>query len=184
MRVDQIEIHAGAVDFEFTPVRRLEAKCEAKTAFSKTPTMADVNLKLQEMASQIGANAVVEVHYDSGMSMTSWRSMKATGLAVKRVADEIPCPVCAEMIKRAAAKCRFCGASLGTATAPAASAPATETTGQPWTTQATAATPRPRSPAPASQLSEPLKSTDNPQTVIWIIAAVVVVLVIIVAANS
>lgn len=72
MRVDQIEIHAGPVDFQYEPVRQLEVKCEARTNFSKSPTIADANAKLQELAAGIGANAVIDVRYDSGMSMTSW----------------------------------------------------------------------------------------------------------------
>src|SRR3954468_18966913 len=99
MRVDQIEIHTGAVDFEYEPIRQLEVKCEAMTNFSKAPTIQDANLRLQQLASQVGANAVIRVTYDSGISLTAWRSMKATGLAVRKISDEISCPVCAETIK-------------------------------------------------------------------------------------
>ncbi len=112
MRVEDVEIHAGAVDFPFQPIRRLEAKCEAPTNFSKAPTMADVNLKLRELALQIGANAIVEVTYQSGPTLTSWRSIRGYGIAVKKESDERQCPVCAETVKRAAKKCRFCRADL------------------------------------------------------------------------
>jgi hypothetical protein len=126
MRVDQIEIHAGAVEFEYEALRHLEAKCEARTAFSEPPTMGRVNQTLQEMAAGIGANAVIHVAYKSGMSMTSWRSMTGTGLAVRRLSDTVPCPRCAEQIKRAATVCRFCGAEVvGVVEAPASRAIAT-----------------------------------------------------------
>lgn len=161
MRVDQIEIHAGAVDFEYGPLRLLEAKCEAKTNFSKSPTIGDVNLKLQEMAVGLGANAVIDVKCDSGMSMTSWRSVKATGLAVRRLSDEMPCPSCAETIKRAAKKCRFCGVELAAANAPAANG---------GTTRVASAKPRPHVPA------EPLKATDNPMSAILIVIAILAVI--------
>ena len=112
MQVEQIEIHTGKPDFAFQSLRRLEAKCEATNAFMPAPTMETVNAKLREMAAGLGANAVVEVQYQSGVSMTSWKSMKATGLAVKRISDDYACPNCAETIKRAAKQCRFCGAQL------------------------------------------------------------------------
>jgi hypothetical protein len=46
MKIEEIEIHTGAVDFAYEAVRRLEAKCEAPTNFSKAPSMGDVNQKL------------------------------------------------------------------------------------------------------------------------------------------
>jgi len=158
MRIEDIEIHVGKPEFEYEPIRRLEAKCEATMAFSPAPTVDEMNGKLRAMAAKVGANAVVEVTYHSGVSMTSWKSMKGTGLAVRKLSDEMACPVCAEMIKRAAQKCRFCG---------------TDTNGQ------GATEPRPSpfeepghlivKPGPtASHLStEPLKETNNPQT--WLI---------------
>ena len=168
MRVDQIEIHAGGTDFDYESVRQLEAKCEAKTAFSKAPTIEDVNLKLQEMAAGIGADAVVNVTYDSGVSMTSWRSMKAKGLAVRKVSNEIACPVCAEQIKRAATKCRFCGTEFHSSAASAASTPAAQppqSATQPWA-GGSAVTSR---PSHRAMTEPPLRSTDNPQWVLWLI---------------
>ena len=156
MRVQDIEIYVGEPDFPFTPIRQLEAKCEAATVFSGAPTMDEVNAKLREMAAGLGANAVVRVEYKSGVSMTSWRSMKGTGLAVNRVSDEMPCPVCAETIKRAAVKCRFCGSEI-----PAdARSPSTALQ---------AGGPQVGSTVPAV-VQEPLRSTNNPQW--WIFAVI------------
>jgi hypothetical protein len=166
VKVEAIEIHAGEPTFEYTPVRALEAKCEAMTNFSKAPTMEDVNAKLRQMASGLGADAVVRVEYKSGVSLTSWRSMKATGLAVKRVSDERQCPACAETIKRAATKCRFCGTELPQV----AAAPAQRT-------------PQPRpTPARPHVAPEPLKSNDNP--VIWVVAVIVVLFIVMVLATT
>src|SRR4051812_45117722 len=67
MKVEEIEIHVGSVDFQYTALRQLEAKCEAPTAMSKAPSMDDVNAKLRELASSIGANAVINVEYQSGV---------------------------------------------------------------------------------------------------------------------
>jgi hypothetical protein len=142
VQIDSIEIHTGSPSFEYTPVRHLEAKCEAATALHATPTIEDANLKLRELAARVGANAIVDVRYESGMSLTSWKSMKATGLAVRRVSDEMACPVCAETIKRAAQRCRFCGGEVSE-------------------TVAARRAPEPRI-TPRVSNPEPLRSTNNP----------------------
>ena len=175
MRVEDIGIYVGEPDFPYKRVRRLEAKCEAATAFSGAPTMDEVNAKLREMAVSVGANAVIDVEYNSGVSLTSWRSMKGTGLAVIKESDEIACPVCAETIKRAASKCRFCGADLQ---APPAAKPALAV--QPpqpvversWSDYADDPVEQGSWNSYSDYDEEPLRSTNNPQ--IWIIAAVVV----------
>lgn len=109
MQVSDIGIYTGEVEFTYKPIRRLEAKVEATTVFQSAPNMDDANSKLRELAMKVGANAIVNVEYNSGVSMTSWRSMKATGLAVIKDSDEVNCSQCAETIKRAAKVCRFCG---------------------------------------------------------------------------
>lgn len=186
MRIDEIQIHTGSVDFDYEPVRELEAKCEAMTNFSKAPTIQDANLKLQQLAAQVGANAVIRVKYDSGISLTSWRSMKATGLAVRRISDEIVCPVCAETIKRAARKCRFCGADLATADGASASSPSRiqsqpriDAGAQPW-----ASSPHTRHMAPSPISQEPLRSTDNPARWIIIIFVILFVIIALIEASS
>ena len=72
MQIERIEIHTGSVDFDYTPICALEAKCEPTTAFSRAPSMEDVNAKLRPLAASVGANAVINVGYKSGVSMTSW----------------------------------------------------------------------------------------------------------------
>lgn len=105
MPVAPIEIHIGKPDFEFQPIGRLEATCEATS-------MDTVNAKLREMAAGQGADAVIDVQYRSGMSDSSRTSMTATGLAVRKLHAETPCSNCGEMIHRGAKHCRFCGHTL------------------------------------------------------------------------
>jgi hypothetical protein len=163
MRIEDIEIHVGEPAFEYQPIRRLEAKCEATMAFSPAPTVDEMNGKLRSMAAKLGANAIIDVRYDSGVSMTSWKSMKGTGLAVLKLSDEMVCPVCAETIKRAATKCRYCGAEIdrGEATESTSRGPARS---------------HPAVPAPAAPAAnmEPLRETNNPQ--MWLIVGGVVFL--------
>ena len=92
---------------------------------------------------------------------------------MRKVSDEMSCPVCAETIKRAAKKCRFCGAdlsagmagfkALGTTEAESQIAPASS---QPWVLPATSDH---SGQSPITQ--EPLRSSDNP--VKWILIILV-----------
>jgi hypothetical protein len=161
MKIEEIEIHAGRVDFPFQAVRRLEAKCEAPTNFSNAPSMDDVNQKLRQMASSVGANAVVDVTYESGATLTSWRSIRGFGLAVTKLADDMPCPQCAETIKRAAKRCRFCGTDI-----PEAASVASESARRPTFQTREIET-------------EPLRSSDNLPVMVIVIAAVALGLILI-----
>ncbi|WP_395391438.1 hypothetical protein WBP07_12530 [Novosphingobium sp. BL-8A] len=81
-KLEDIEIHTGKADFAYKPIRRLEVKCEASNALMPAPTVDEANGRLRAMAAKLGANAVIEAEYNSGISFTSWKSLKATGIAV------------------------------------------------------------------------------------------------------
>lgn len=159
MKIDDIEIHVGMPDFEYEAIRQLQAKCEATTAFSQAPTIDEMNGRLRSMAAKVGANAVINVEYNSGASLTSWKSMKGTGLAVRKLTDDITCPLCAELIKRAAVKCKHCGADLTSQVALARSEKSQDLTSAP-------------AHATNTPLPEPLRETNNPQT--WVIVGGVI----------
>ena len=105
MKITDIAIHAGGIEQPYKSLREITAKASKGSVFSKSPTIEDVNFKLQEEASKLGANAVINVTYDRGMSLMSYEVLKAVGRAVIVESDEVKCPFCAEMIKRAAKKC-------------------------------------------------------------------------------
>ena len=55
---------------------------------------------------------MIHVEYNRGMSLTSYKVLRASGIAVILESDEVRCPFCAETIKREAIKCRYCGSEL------------------------------------------------------------------------
>jgi len=131
MRVEDIEIHDGEPDQDYKTLGQVRARVTAATVFSKTPTIEDVNDKLREQALKVGANAILGVKYQRGVTATSWKGLTATGTAVILESDERPCPFCAENIKAAAIKCRFCGADVAPTIVDAPPAPLPATSA-PW----------------------------------------------------
>lgn len=112
MKITDIAIHADGISQPHKIIGQIDAKVSKGSVFSKSPTIEDVNFKLQEEASKLGANAVINVTYSRGMSLMSYEVLKAVGTAVIAESDEMSCPLCAETIKRAAKKCKHCGADV------------------------------------------------------------------------
>ena len=112
MKITDISIHADNIAQPYKVLGQITAKVRKGSLLSKSPTIEDVNFKLQEEASKLGANAVINVKYDRGMSLVSYEVLKAVGTAVIAESDEIACPFCAETIKRAARKCKHCGSDI------------------------------------------------------------------------
>jgi uncharacterized protein YbjQ (UPF0145 family) len=93
MRVEEIEIHgmeAGRVSFAWRPVRRVQTRLDAATPLHPAPTREQADARLRQLAASLGADAVIDVLYQSGASWSSWKSMKATGLAVLRDTGDLP----------------------------------------------------------------------------------------------
>jgi len=82
MKIEDIEIHTDKPEHSFRTLGPIKAQVGAATVFSRAPTMDEVNQKLRERAVEMGANAIIEVKYDRGVSMTSWKAITATGTAV------------------------------------------------------------------------------------------------------
>lgn len=115
MKITDIAIYSGGIDRPYKGCGKISIKVSKASLFSKSPTIEDANFKLQEEASKLGANAVLYVDYSRGMSLTSYEVLKASGEAVIAESDEVPCPLCAELIKRQAKKCKHCGSDVSVA---------------------------------------------------------------------
>ena len=84
MRVDDIEIYAGDVeDRAYREVKPVKVQVGAATIWSKTPTIEDVNLRLREEAVKLGADGIIRVAYERGVTFRSWKGLKAAGVAVE-----------------------------------------------------------------------------------------------------
>ena len=113
MRVEDIEILADAeLGRPYKSLGPVKARVTAGAGWNKARTVEDVNSKLREVALKMGANAVINVAYDRGVSFTSWKALTATGTAVLAESADVACPFCAETIKREAKVCRHCGRDI------------------------------------------------------------------------
>lgn len=112
MKVSDIAIHTNEIDQPYKRLGEITAKVSKGSFITKSPTVEDVNFKLQEEASKLSANAVFNVTYSRGMSLFSYEVLTARGTAVIAESDEVQCPFCAERIKRQAKKCKHCGSDL------------------------------------------------------------------------
>jgi hypothetical protein len=112
MKITDIAIYSSDIDQPYKGLGEITAKVSKGSLLSKSPTIEDVNFKLQEEASKIFANAVINVTYHRGMSLLSYEVLTAKGTAVIAESDEVQCPFCAELIKRQAKKCKHCGSDL------------------------------------------------------------------------
>jgi hypothetical protein len=112
MAIEDIEIYETDIDRPYKEIGPIKVKIGSRTVLSKSKTIEEVNLKLREKALKMGANAIIKVQYDRGISMTSWKALSAKGVAVYAESAYKKCPFCAEPIRREAVKCKHCGETL------------------------------------------------------------------------
>jgi hypothetical protein len=96
-----VELFTGEPDRPYTILGEVMAK-------QNDGNIEDCNTVLIEQATRMGADGIINLNYDRKVSLMSWSQLNARGTAVKFESADMPCPVCAEMIKRAAKMCRFC----------------------------------------------------------------------------
>jgi hypothetical protein len=112
VKINEIAILNGGAPLPFRVLGEITAKVRKGSLLSSSPTIEDVNFKLQEQASKMGANAVVNVWYSRAMTLWSHEVLTAVGTAVVMDSEEMKCPFCAEMTKRAAKQCKHCASEL------------------------------------------------------------------------
>ena len=76
-------------DKKYEVIGPIKVSIKKLTAFHKDPTKEQANEKLIEKARSIGANAVINVNYKSGIGLTTWGYMDAKGTGVKVVEQEL-----------------------------------------------------------------------------------------------
>ena len=109
-KIEDIKIYDGDTNRVNKKIGKIFARADS-SLLSKTATMNDVNYRLKEEALKNGGNAVIHVKYKRS-SLTSWRGIKANGIAIFAEPDDKKCPYCAEKIKIDAITCKHCGKEL------------------------------------------------------------------------
>jgi len=100
-----VELFTGQPDRPYAVLGEVRAKQD-------DGNIEDCNSALIEEATRLGADGIINLSYERKVSVFSWSQLIAKGTAVKFESTDMPCPECAEMIKRAAKKCRFCQANI------------------------------------------------------------------------
>ena len=79
--VEQIGVYTAEPPVPYWEVRRLKVKV-GSSLLTVGPTIEDVNMKLREQASSLGATAVIGVSYRRWATFFAWKGLYADGLAV------------------------------------------------------------------------------------------------------
>lgn len=74
---------SGLPGNQYKKIGEIDVSVKKLTIFHADPTKEQANEVLRETARSIGADAVINVKYDSGMGLFAWGYMDAEGLCVK-----------------------------------------------------------------------------------------------------
>ena len=83
MPSDFLILEGDLINTPYTSVAPIEAVVKKLTVFHKDPTIEQVNLVLFQQAAALGADAVINVEYKSGVGFDTWGYLQANGIAVK-----------------------------------------------------------------------------------------------------
>ena len=79
-------ITSGTIgNIKYEEIGEIEAKVKKSKPYYPDPTDEQANVVLSEKAKMLGADAVINVTYESKQSYTSWGVITAKGIAVKFV---------------------------------------------------------------------------------------------------
>lgn len=70
---------------KYQELQRIEISIKKLTAFHADPTREMANAELKKKAAQIGADAVINVQYQSGIGLMTWGYIDAQGTGVRVV---------------------------------------------------------------------------------------------------
>lgn len=76
-------LETGLADVSYASLGTVEAVVKKLTLFHKDPTKEQVNIVLIKKGEKLGADAVINVIYNSGVGMLTWGYMEGVGEAVK-----------------------------------------------------------------------------------------------------
>lgn len=79
-----VTVTSGSLsDKEYTVISPIDVSIKKLTIFHSDPTKEQADEALKDKARSIGADAVINVKYDSGVGFFTWGYMDAEGLGVK-----------------------------------------------------------------------------------------------------
>ena len=81
--VERIQIFETAPDRPYEIIQHIKGKAEAATVFNPQPSFAQAESALKQKASEIGADAIINLKYSEGVSWTSWKATWVEGDAIK-----------------------------------------------------------------------------------------------------
>jgi len=83
--LSEVDILETALPEEsYKSLGQVEATVKKLTAFHKDPTKEQANNALAEEAKKVSADTVINTIYKSGVGLTTWGYIKASGEAVKK----------------------------------------------------------------------------------------------------
>src|SRR5215212_5008972 len=82
MEASQIEIIYGGTERAHRVLGEVSASKGATFAWSPQPEMSEGEEALRKKAAKMGADAVINVKLDRGVSFWSWKAVKGTGTAI------------------------------------------------------------------------------------------------------
>lgn len=73
------------IDKDYQEIETEEVYISKRTAFSSNPTKREADYLLKKKALEVGADAIIDVYYESGKNMSSWGFITANGIAIKYI---------------------------------------------------------------------------------------------------